>query len=111
MGWCWTRLVDYSLGGGSARRRHHSKKRRRPRQHVSSFSAARERFFCKSVKRRVAMKRILGILAAVAALLVVVWGVLESREGRYSSSFAFQPETTAPRPSPEASCPSYSVRA
>src|SRR5256712_13305489 len=43
------------------------------------------------------MKRILGILAAVAALLVVVWVILESKEGRYSSSFASQPETPAPQ--------------
>ena len=41
------------------------------------------------------MKRILGILAAVAALLAVVWVILESREGRYSSSYASQPETPA----------------
>ncbi len=49
------------------------------------------------------MKRILGILAAVAALLVVVWVILESREGRYSSSYAFQPETPAPQQSAGAS--------
>jgi len=42
------------------------------------------------------MKRILGILAAVAALLVVIWVILESREGRYSSSYASQPESPAP---------------
>src|SRR6266699_706108 len=89
MGWCWPRLVDYSLGRRGTRRRHHSKKRRRPRQYVSSFPAARERFFCQFVKRRVAMKRILGIL--------------ESREGRYSSSYAFQPETPAPQKSAGAS--------
>src|SRR6266849_5178468 len=103
MGWCRPRLVDYSLGRGSARRRHNSKKRRRARQYVSSFLAARERFFCKSVKRRVAMKRILGILAGVAALLVVIWVILESREGSYSSSYASQPETPAPQQSAGAS--------
>src|SRR5229473_8521290 len=103
MGRCWPRLVDCSLGRLGARRRHHSKKRRRPRQHVSSFLAARERFFCKSVKRRVAMKRILGILAGVAALLVVIWVILESREGSYSSSYASQPETPAPQQSAGAS--------
>jgi len=42
------------------------------------------------------MRRILGILAAVAALLIVVWVNLESREGRYSSS-ASQRETPAPQ--------------
>ena len=40
------------------------------------------------------MKRILGILAAVAALSIVIWTILESREGRYSSD-ASQPETPA----------------
>ena len=49
------------------------------------------------------MKRILGILGAVAALLVVVWVILESREGRYPSSYAFQPETPAPQKSAGAS--------
>ncbi len=49
------------------------------------------------------MKRILGILAAVAALLVVIWVILESREGSYSSSYASQPETLAPQQSAGAS--------
>jgi len=40
------------------------------------------------------MKRILGILAAVAALSIVIWTILESREGRYSS-YASQPEPPA----------------
>src|SRR5438477_2621514 len=97
MGWCWARAVDYSLGRGSARRPHHSDKRRRPRQHVSSIPAARERFFGKGVKRRIAMKRILGTLAVLAAFLIVVWVTVESREGRYSSSSASQPETPAPQ--------------
>ncbi len=48
------------------------------------------------------MKRILGVLAAVAALSVVVWVILESREGRYSS-YASQPETPAPQQSAGAS--------
>ena len=48
------------------------------------------------------MKRILGILAAVAALSIVIWGILESREGRYSS-YASQPETPAPPQSAGAS--------
>ena len=43
------------------------------------------------------MKRILGFLAAVAALLAVIWVILESREGRYSSSYASHPETPAPQ--------------
>src|SRR6266852_5770349 len=98
MGWCWPRPVNYSLGGRSSRRRHNSEKRRRPRQHVSSFSATRERFYYKFVKRRFAMKRIPGILAAVATLSVVIWVILESREGRYSS-YASQPETPAPQQS------------
>jgi len=41
------------------------------------------------------MKKTLGILAAVAALSVVIWMILESREGGYSSH-ASQPETPAP---------------
>jgi 3-keto-disaccharide hydrolase len=45
------------------------------------------------------MKRIVEILAAVAALLVVIWMILESREGSYSSSYASQPETPAPQQS------------
>ena len=44
------------------------------------------------------MKRILGILVAVAALSVVIWAILESREGGYSSH-ASQPETPAPQQS------------
>ena len=40
------------------------------------------------------MKRILGILAAVAALSIVIWAILESREGRFSS-YASQPERPA----------------
>ena len=40
------------------------------------------------------MKRILGILAAVAAVSAPIWVILESREGRYSS-YASQPETAA----------------
>src|SRR5258708_13768016 len=44
------------------------------------------------------MERILGILVAVAALSVVIWAVLESREGGYSSH-ASQPETPAPQQS------------
>src|SRR6266481_1357582 len=102
MGWCWPWAIYHPLGGRSPRRRHNSEKRRKARQHVSSFSAAREIFVCKSVKRRVAMKRILGILAAVAALSVVIWMILESREGRYSS-YASQPETPAPPQSAGAS--------
>jgi len=43
------------------------------------------------------MKRILGTLAVLAAFLIVVWVTLESREGRYSSSSASQPETPAPQ--------------
>ncbi len=44
------------------------------------------------------MKRILGILAAVAALSVLAWVILESGEGRFSS-YASQPETPAPQQS------------
>ncbi len=44
------------------------------------------------------MKRILGILAAVAALSVLAWVILESKEGKYSS-YASQPETLAPQQS------------
>src|SRR6266404_1361181 len=96
MGWCWPRTVHHSLGGRGSRRRDNSEKRRRPRQHVSSFSAAREILCYKSVKRRVAMKRILGILAAVAAVLILIWVIVESREGGYSS-YASQPEPRAPQ--------------
>src|SRR6266851_3025816 len=102
MGGCWPWTVHHSLGGRSSRRRDNSEKRRRPRKHVSSPSASREIFFDKSVKRRVAMKRILGILAAVAALSILIWVILESREGRYSS-YASQPETPAPQQSAGAS--------
>ncbi len=42
------------------------------------------------------MKTILGILAAGAAVLILVWVIVESREGGYSS-YAFQPETRAPQ--------------
>ena len=48
------------------------------------------------------MKRILGILAMVAAVSVLIWVILESREGRYSS-FASQPEAPAPQQSAGAS--------
>ncbi len=48
------------------------------------------------------MKRILGILAAVGALLAVIWMILEFRERRYSS-YASQPETPAPQQSAGAS--------
>ncbi len=48
------------------------------------------------------MKRILGILAALAAVSVLVWVILESREGRYSS-YASQPETPVPQQSAGAS--------
>ncbi len=48
------------------------------------------------------MKRTLGILAAVAAVSVLIWIILESREGRYSS-YASQPETPAPQQSAGAS--------
>ena len=44
------------------------------------------------------MKRILGVLAAVAALSVLAWVILESGERRYSS-YASQPETLAPQQS------------
>src|SRR6266446_6165264 len=96
MGWRWPWAVHHSLGRRSSRRQHNSEKRRKPRQHASSPSAAREIFVCKPVKRRVAMKRILGILAAVAAVSILIWVILESREGRYSS-YASQPETPAPQ--------------
>ncbi len=42
------------------------------------------------------MKTILGILGAVAVVLILIWGILESREGGYSS-YASQPETPAPQ--------------
>src|SRR6266436_4122893 len=90
MGWCWPRPVHHSLG------------RRSARQHFSSFSAAGERFFYKPVKRRVAMKKTLGTLVAVAALSVVIWMILESKEGGYSSH-ASPPETPAPPQSAGAS--------
>ena len=48
------------------------------------------------------MKRILGILLAVAALSVLIWVILESREGRFSS-YASPPETPAPQQSAGAS--------
>jgi hypothetical protein len=48
------------------------------------------------------MKRILGILAAVAAVSVLIWVIVESKEGRYSS-YASQPETPAPQQSAGAS--------
>src|SRR5713101_3863810 len=48
------------------------------------------------------MKRILGILAAVAAVLIPIWVILESREERYSS-YASQPEIAAPQQSAGAS--------
>ncbi len=48
------------------------------------------------------MKRTLGILAAVATVSVLIWIILESREGRYSS-YASQPETPAPQQSAGAS--------
>ncbi len=48
------------------------------------------------------MKRIVGILVVVAALSVVIWAILEFREGRYSS-YASQPETPAPQQSAGAS--------
>src|SRR5260370_29449085 len=102
MGWCWSWLVQHALGRRSTRRRYNSEKRRRQRQHVSSVSPAREIFVCKSVKGRVAMKRILGILATVVALSALIWVILESREGGYSS-YASQPETPAPQQSAGAS--------
>jgi len=48
------------------------------------------------------MNKILGILAAVAALAVLSWVILEPGNGRYSS-YASQPETPAPQQSPGAS--------
>jgi len=48
------------------------------------------------------MKRTLGILVAVAAVSVLIWVILESREGG-PSSFASQPETPAPPQFPGAS--------
>jgi len=48
------------------------------------------------------MKKILGILAAVVAVSGLIWVILESREGRYSS-YASQPETPAPQQSAGAS--------
>src|SRR5260370_5057035 len=48
------------------------------------------------------MKRILGILAAVAAVSTPIWVILESREGRYSS-YASQSESSAPQQSAGAS--------
>ena len=48
------------------------------------------------------MKRILGILATVVAVSALIWVILESREGRYSS-YASQPETPAPQQSAGAS--------
>ncbi len=79
-----------------------AEKRSRPRHHVSNLSAAREIFCYKSVKRRVAMKIVWGILAAVAALSGVIMVILESNEGRFSS-YASQPETRAPQQSAGAS--------
>src|SRR3989442_14216206 len=102
MGWHRPWTVHHSMGRRSARRRHNSRKRRRPRQHVSNFSATRERFPYESIKRRVAMKRILGVLAAVVAVSVLVWVALESREEGYSS-YASQPETPAAQQSAGAS--------
>lgn len=55
------------------------------------------------------MKRILGILAAVAALSIVIWAILESREGRYSS-YASQPEPPAEQ-QPEGASFTYSFDA
>jgi hypothetical protein len=48
------------------------------------------------------MKRVLGILVVVAALSVLIWVILESREGRFSS-YASPPETPAPEQSAGAS--------
>ena len=48
------------------------------------------------------MKRILGILATVVAVSALIWVILESREGRYSS-YASQSETPAPQQSAGAS--------
>ena len=42
------------------------------------------------------MKKTIGILVAVVAVVALIWGVLESREGRTSSNVA-PPETPAPR--------------
>ncbi len=42
------------------------------------------------------MKKIFGILGAVAAVSGLAWVFLESREGRYSSSYAAQAEIPAP---------------
>jgi len=55
------------------------------------------------------MKRILGILAAVAALSIVIWAILESRKGRYSS-YASQPEPPAEQ-QPEGASFTYSFDA
>ncbi len=44
------------------------------------------------------MKGILGILAAVAALFVLIWVIVDSRKERYPS-YAAQPEAPAPRQS------------
>jgi Domain of Unknown Function (DUF1080) len=44
------------------------------------------------------VKRILGIVVAVAALSVVIWAIVESKEERYSSH-ASQPEIPAPQQS------------
>src|SRR6266446_6258151 len=95
MGWCWSWIVYHSLGGQSSRRHDNSEKRRRPRQHVSNRAASLETFLYQSFKRRGAMKRILGILAAVGLLSVLIWAIVESREERYSSH-ASQAETPAP---------------
>src|SRR6266849_10230339 len=102
MGGCWPWVVHHSLGRRSSWRRDHSEKRRRPRLQVSSLAASREIFLYKPVIRRVAMKRTLGILVAVAAVSVLVWVILESREGG-SSSYASQPESPAPPQSAGAS--------
>ncbi len=40
------------------------------------------------------MKRILGILVVVVAVSALIWVILESREGKYSS-YAYQPEASA----------------
>jgi hypothetical protein len=48
------------------------------------------------------MKKILEILATVAVISVLIWVILESREGGYSS-YASQPETPAPQQSAGAS--------
>src|SRR6266849_6758340 len=102
MGWCWPWTIHHSLGCRSSRRQHNSEKRGRPRHHVSGFSAARKIFVCTSVKRRFAMKKILGILAVVVAASALIWVILESREGRYSS-YASQPESPAAQQSAGAS--------